>query len=154
MGLDQYLYAKKYLTSSGFYGKENEDQYNAVIDAIGARDLVADDLPAVFVDVKIGYWRKANHIHQWFVDNAQDGHDDCRDSYISVKQLDELYAVCEKIVADPSLGEELLPTRSGFFFGSTDYDEYYLEDIRYTMEVIEKARTIAGEYSFYYSSSW
>lgn len=26
---------------------------------------------------EIGYWRKANHIHKWFVDCVQDGEDDC-----------------------------------------------------------------------------
>lgn len=33
---------------------------------------------------------------------------------------------------------EILPTQSGFFFGSTNYDEYYLDDIKKTKEEIEK----------------
>ena len=39
--------------------------------------------------------------------------------------------ICDKVLDDNSLAEELLPTRSGFFFGSTDYDEWYFEDIKY-----------------------
>ena len=26
---------------------------------------------------QVGYWRKANQIHNWFVENVQDGEDDC-----------------------------------------------------------------------------
>ena len=29
-------------------------------------------------DESFGYWRKANQIHKWFVDNVQGGIDDCR----------------------------------------------------------------------------
>lgn len=154
MGLDQYLFAKKYLSSTGFLGEDNKEKYNAIVDIIDANDIVSDVLPAIFVDVKIGYWRKANHIHQWFVDNVQDGEDDCRDAYVSIEKLDELYADCEKVLADNSLAEELLPTCSGFFFGSTEYDEFYFDDIRQTMKIIEKARSIAEDYSFFYASSW
>ena len=34
--------------------------------------------------------------------------------------------------------EDVLPTRAGFFFGSTDYDEYYIEDLKQTMEICER----------------
>ena len=34
--------------------------------------------------------------------------------------------------------KELLPTADGFFFGSTEYDEYYLKDIKNTIEILEK----------------
>ena len=30
---------------------------------------------------------------------------------------------------DEETSKELLPTQSGFFFGSTDYDEWYYEDM-------------------------
>lgn len=29
------------------------------------------------VKFEIGYWRKANHIHNWFIKNVQNGKDDC-----------------------------------------------------------------------------
>ena len=31
---------------------------------------------------------------------------------------------------DHSKGPELLPTMSGFFFGSIDYDNYYYDDVK------------------------
>src|SRR5262249_45779294 len=36
-----------------------------------------------------------------------------------------------KVIKDASSAQRLLPTQEGFFFGSTDYDQYYLEDIKY-----------------------
>lgn len=46
---------------------------------------------------RVGYWRKANHIHKWFVDNCQGGEDDCRDAYVSSSQLEELLDTCKKV---------------------------------------------------------
>lgn len=51
---------------------------------------------------------------------------------------------------------DLLPTSSGFFFGSTEYDEWYLRDIENT---IEQLNTILDETDFtedaiLYTSSW
>lgn len=57
-----------------------------------------------------------------------------------------------KIIKDATTAQELLPTRSGFFFGSTDYDQYYLEDLKLTKQIIEEALEEGGDY--YYSSSW
>ena len=58
-----------------------------------------------------------------------------------------------KFIEDPSLAKELLPTGEGFFFGSNDYDEYYLQDLIDTKEILEKAlKHKDGE--FYYDSSW
>lgn len=56
------------------------------------------------------------------------------------------------MLADPL---ELEPT-AGFFFGSTDKDEYYYRDIEYTIEVLNSliAISLDSEYSFYYQASW
>jgi hypothetical protein len=59
-----------------------------------------------------------------------------------------------KVVDDPILAIELLPSRSGFFFGSTDYDEGYLEDLRHTIEIIDHALSLDKEYDFQYRASW
>lgn len=51
---------------------------------------------------------------------------------------------------------ELLPTASGFFFGGTDYDEWYIRDIEDTLkgltEILAEDEKGYGEY--YYHSSW
>ena len=50
----------------------------------------------------------------------------------------------------------ILPTRVGFFFGSTDYDSYYIDDIKRTIEQLEKilAETDFETEAIYYNSSW
>jgi hypothetical protein len=63
-------------------------------------------------------------------------------------------------IVDPVEAEDLLPTGSGFFFGSTDYDEYYVADLKNTVEQIEDALQVerpegvfsSGDYS--YQASW
>jgi len=47
-----------------------------------------------------------------------------------------------------------LPATSGFFFGSTEYDEYYIKDIQNTISIINKCLKLPEEWSFKYHSSW
>ena len=85
------------------------------------------------------YWRKANAIHKWFVDNVQYGDDDCKEYEVSPKKLIELRDLCRKVLAARDEAERLLPTQSGFFFGGTEYDEYYYADLEYTERAIQMA---------------
>jgi hypothetical protein len=67
--------------------------------------------------------------------------------------LQELLDLCKIVQKDHSQAEELLPSASGFFFGGTDYDEWYYNDIENTISVLEDAlEDKNGEY--YYTSSW
>ena len=54
------------------------------------------------------------------------------------------------------LASELLPTRDGFFFGSTEYDQWYYKKVKDTIEIIEKvlAETDFEHEIVMYSSSW
>ena len=58
-----------------------------------------------------------------------------------------------RVAANPKIADGVLPTQAGFFFGSTDYDEYYLDDLRRTVEMIEPLLS-DEEGEFYYHSSW
>jgi len=102
------------------------------------------------------YWRKANAIHHWFVENVQDGKDECQRSYVSVEQLQELLELVEEVLTDHSLAEEKLPCVGGFFFGGTDYDEYYFKDLQDTKQILNDAiaNSIANGGEFYYQASW
>lgn len=57
-----------------------------------------------------------------------------------------------QVIAQPGIASEILPTTAGFFFGSTDYDQYYLDDLRDTIRQIEPLLKEEGE--FYYHASW
>lgn len=116
-------------------------------------------------------WRKANHIHKWFVDNVQDGVDDCGTYEVTKDQLEELFNICKRVIEESDIvksddgkeyiehcdtAEELLPRTSGFFFGDIEYDSWYLEDVEHTIKVIEDVlkTTNFEEEIIMYSSSW
>ena len=105
---------------------------------------------------EVGYWRKANHIHKWFVDNVQNGTDDCAEYEVSQERLVELRQVCEDVLRNKSKASKLLPSESGFFFGGTDYDEYYFNKIVNTIEIIDKVleSTDFENDMITYQSSW
>jgi hypothetical protein len=148
MGLDMYLTARLYIST---YDKNNKEKLDAINTAIGNK-------PDITFNQFIGeaaYWRKSNQIHKWFVDNVQDGRDDCGNYDISREQLSELRDVCRRVLEDRSLAGELLPTQSGFFFGGPEYDDYYFQDLEYTVTRIDKL--LCPEYDgiyFEYHSSW
>ena len=117
---------------------------------------------------EVGYWRKANQIHNWFMQNCarRDEYDnpidDCRPIEITVDKLEELLDTCKKVLADHSLAGSLLPTADGFFFGSTEYDDYYFGEIEQTVEIIEPVLKFAKHkleikdyvWEVYYQASW
>lgn len=138
---------------------------------------------------QVGYWRKANEIHNWFVENVQDGIDDCDYHHeVTEEMLELLRSTCKAvikasklvngkiecgytfddngnrvysyedglIIEDSSVAERLLPTTSGFFFGSTRYDEWYINDLKETIEIIDNvlATTDFETQMIYYVSSW
>jgi len=136
-------------------GKEMNERFHTVANAIGATDFMEKDTPSIQCQVKIGYWRKANAVHDWFVQNCQDGNDDCREAYVPIEKLEELRNICKMVLGNHALASEYLPTSSGFFFGSTDYDEWYYKDLESTVEIIDKALSkISNEWTFAYQSSW
>ena len=177
--------------------------------AWGFKDLDIDDIkenkPALYSEIKpylhergkychwesifeeVGYWRKANAIHKWFVENVQNDVDDCGYYEVSKENLEELLDICKTIqskckmekgyikngetlnggvwcpimeegeyIANPEIAEELLPTTSGFFFGSTNYDQWYMEDIIKTIDILTKAleTTDFDREMIAYCSSW
>lgn len=99
-----------------------------------------------------GYWRKANQIHKWFVDNVQEGNDDCKEYFVPEEKLKKLLTLCKLVKDNPKMAYKFLPTESGFFFGNTDYDEYYYEQINETISILEEA--LKDPADFYYKSSW
>ncbi len=108
---------------------------------------------------RVGYWRKANAIHNWFVTNCQGGEDDCGDYEIEWSKFMLLKENCEKVLTDHSLSETLLPPKAGFFFGSTALNDDYFQDIKDTIEIINALISEKGDEkyfsgSLFYSSSW
>lgn len=141
---------------------------------------------------EVVYWRKANAIHQWFVDNVQDGSDDMDYYEVSKEQIEELRDVCAevmsvieledgkvscgysfkqnengewervdywedgKVVKNPNEVAMILPTQSGFFYGCTDYNQYYYECVKRTLAELNKLlkETDFEKEYLVYTSSW
>jgi hypothetical protein len=160
MGLDQYLYAKKMGLANkleGEHWKKHNQWFEKISEAVGDDAKYMDTAfggGMVAVEMKIGQWRKANAIHQWFVDNCQGGEDDCREAYVSREKVTELRDLCKEVLADHSKADDLLPTQEGFFFGSTEYDQWYFEDLEETVNILDNALSMPDEWDFAYQSSW
>ena len=156
MGLDMYLSAKRYMSTA--FRKEDGEKQEAVQKLFpeleGLTGRWGDNSCVKEVSIDAGYWRKANAIHDWFVRECQGGVDECQPSYVGREQLLELKALCEEVLADRSKAKELLPTASGFFFGSTEYDEYYFQDLELTVKIIDSVIDLPQEWDFEYRSSW
>ena len=150
MGLDMYLEKRTYVRQ--WSHQTPEEQYNVEVTK-GGQPVKIDPKRVTYVIEEVGYWRKANQIHQWFVENVQNGEDNCAEYCVSKGQLEELLDLCKKILNDNSLAEELLPTASGFFFGGTEYDEWYFDGIENTIEILEGVLSDTTA-DYYYSSSW
>ena len=117
MGLDMYLEKRKQY-------RENDPEYNKLVDK--SREEVM-------------YWRKANQVREWFVRNAGlEVNSDCEVIEISEDQLEQLYDDCNKVIKNPKLASEVMPTSSGFFFGSTEYNERYFDQLKETMDSIQR----------------
>jgi hypothetical protein len=150
MGLDMYLNKKTYVKHWEHNGNNN---YEVTVTKAGNPTNI-DPKKVKYIIEEAGYWRKANAIHDWFVRNVQNGVDDCRNAYVSRENLQELLDICRIVKIDKSKAEQLLPTASGFFFGTTEYDEWYFSNIDSTIEIIEEALSDETADDFEYNSSW
>jgi len=187
MGLDMYLHRKE-----NVYGEPAIEIKKA--NKLPLRSEKHPQFEWVQLKTECAYWRKANAIHKWFIDNCGGGDEDKREMEVSLEQLKELVEVCKKVilsinlvdgkvsngytirknkdgkmerlynfvdgqvVEDATICKKLLPTCSGFFFGSTDYDEYYVEYLTDTIAqlegVIKDAEESDKDVWFEYYASW
>ena len=185
MGLDMYLNKKTYVGANYEHNK-----VEGKISLKKQENPIKVNLKRVtYIEEQMGYWRKANQIHNYFVANIQEGKDDCGDYDLSIEIVFDLLDRCKKVkeslsnskthfvkvknrwnsegdtfidvevFSNTDLAQELLPTESGFFFGGTEYNKYYLETISNTINILEEIllENDNPEYlkeEHYYSSSW
>lgn len=106
MGLDMYLEASKYISPYASHNDPDGKLRAAIAVLLGLKDApLADESlrplmsaggKVTAVRVRVTYWRKAHEIHQWFVDNVQDGDDNCGEYYVDRSDLQELVEFCEE----------------------------------------------------------
>jgi len=86
-------------------------------------------------DEVLVYWRKANAMHKFFTD-INEQYESCEYVEVTKDMLGDLLNRCAEVLADKSKASELLPTTSGFFFGSTEYDDWYFNSLKNTIQEI------------------
>lgn len=193
MGLDMYLEAEFYVGGGWTHIRQAENavakheawQFDTLLTLFGMDfSTFKEKYPEgnyAHVSIEVGYWRKANAIHSWFVNNVQDGRDECQRSYVEEEKLAELLDACQRILAtvvkgepvtetglfgsyetfpdlrfDTALAEQLLETKGGFFFGGTDYDGWYIHNLEETVKQLDIVLNDPKlkDASLYYRASW
>ena len=171
MGLDMYLYRRLYV--GGVYNSDWHPVDGTIDITVEGKHLPIDLYKVEDITERVGYWRKANQIHKWFVMNVQGGVNECRPFDVDIEELKELLELCKLVDSKVKLVEKgddtvienaeeiasLLPTSEGF--GSTDYDSWYVRDIQNTIEILEtvikedeERRKQGIEYDYEYLASW
>lgn len=117
---------------------------------------------------EIAYFRKVNFLVKYVDEVLGREVDNCRDVVLEKEDIEELVRRCgtvidslknskkkevqyetgwcngettyatKKVFTGTKVAEELLPTMNGFFFGSTDYDEDYLDNVKQVKEDMER----------------
>lgn len=198
MGLDMFLFKAKRIDGATtedvckiekyLYWLENGQKYTPVewygfsLDEINldladkyAKIKRLDDWGGVTLREEVGYWRKANQIHNYFVEQVQDGEDDCGIYEVTKGNLEDLLVRCctvkvicgiphsenqedtwEQPIQYQRVAEQLLPVCEGFFFGDYEYNQYYMSQIDETISIILKVLTETDfeNEMIMYGSSW
>lgn len=93
MGLDMWLNKKTYI---GNGWKEPKEQVKIEVEGIKQERVST-------ITERVGYWRKANAIHAWIVENVQEGNDNCKEWYMGTSQIEELLKLVKIVLASSKL---------------------------------------------------
>ena len=76
------------------------------------------------------YFRKVNFLFKYFEDRGKMV--DQYYAFVEPEDVEDIIYKCKQVLKDKDQqkAHELLPTQEGFFFGSTDYDEWYFSDVK------------------------
>lgn len=153
MGLDSYLYAHTFVSS--LYGEEGEAEFfNSIKELMQASPFIEEDqLYFAEAKVQVGYWRKFNALHHYIIKNIANGVDNCNPIEFTRHEITKLVSVLEEVNEDNAV--ELFPTTSGFFFGSTDYDDYYFIQVNNAKQFFSNLlENSPKNWTFTYQASW
>ena len=56
------------------------------------------------------------------------------DIEINKQQVEDLVDTCKQVLKEKSKAKTLLPNTEGFFFGSTEYDEMYFDNVKLVLQ--------------------
>ena len=177
MGLDMYLYRRNHLTEEQetelkeakamieAYDKLYDEETSAARRVLWAQREVEwqDKISNLDDRTEVAYWRKANAIHRWFEKRLYDRYnveclENCGEYVVDAEDLRDLVVDCKTVLREEGndhfekVASSILPTESGFFFGSTEYGDWYLSDLRQTVEMLEPL--LESDDAFVYMAWW
>lgn len=159
MGLDIYIHKRKRVEKQPTIEELKEGLASSLMliknvemfDADYINEFIEYQQDKFGMDKEVGYFRKVNFLYAYFQDRLED--EGCE---VTKEDLNDIIAKCKEVLEkhDEETSKKLLPTCDGFFFGSTDYDDYYYADVQ---NVMDKATEILAnlhkdeELSIYFS---
>jgi hypothetical protein len=153
MGLDQYINRKSYIQNWSF---DKENKYEVVVTNNGNPTHIKSD-KVTYVTEELGYFRKFNALHNWFVQLA-DGRDECQKIIFYEENVDNLLLTMKEVLISKSedVALEMFPPVSGFFFGSIQIDEWYWKDLESSIKLFQEIKDewVVDRTTYYYQASW
>lgn len=137
MGRDMYLDATRHVAPCDAQTEPMRRAMGAAIGYVPPKDKPGQDaslLEVCGVTVRVGYWRKCDALHRWFVDNAQEGSDDGRPATVQDDCLRDLQQLCERVIDDPAGAVE--------YFAVDDGAGMDREELQYTLDILRHAITL------------
>ena len=141
MGLDITFYKAKRLKDNETkerleeIRKELATEYLKSIDECNSKLIneLEDEKEKINPWNEVAYFRKVNFLIPFF------GYEEnCSNIEIDKYQVEYLIEACKEVLANHDKASFLLPTQEGFFFGSTDYDDLYFDDVQNVKEKFEE----------------
>ena len=168
MGLDMYFSRRTYVGSlkstRDADGKWSKRDVNNMELKFDDADLSHINLQNVrYIEEVFGEFRKFNALHAYVVDNFGGGIDECQMIYLGIDDLIQIQEVLCLVKESLSIGDKViagqtLPPQEGFFFGSTEIDKWYEQDVKEAVEVfnkiIEEHSIVGHNASYSYQASW
>lgn len=136
MGLDMYLSKKSYVKS----WSHNEKNHVVTVKFDGKSRPDIKPKRISYVEEEVMYWRKANHIHAWFIRECADGEDNCQPVYVGVSQLEELRDLCVRVQAilDKAEKTKVVSVKVGWRNG----EDWFKDVNTYEDDVVEEVNAL------------
>lgn len=139
----------------------SEDQKIDYTNYLKEHKVLEDGKPASADAEEIFYWRKFNALHGFIVDTFAGGVDECQTIEIGKDGVAKIVSALKKTARMLNAKHGFDPTKlpikpvGGFFFGSTEIDDYYKRNIKEAFEMFsELLVSLSDDETVFYEASW
>jgi hypothetical protein len=113
---------------------------NKILDLPELEERVKKEIEGAYEEYN-AYFRKVNFIFYYFDRTIGKMYEQYY-AFVEPEDVDDLIDRCERVLKNHDLAHSLLPTQDGFFFGSTDYDDWYFSDVKDCLKQMKKYRKL------------